>query len=87
MTQSKRRSTTYFYQVVALTLFGDLHQLVTLSPAKGGLGIPDIRVEAPHQFAASTAITASHVDPITTQSMFMMAGNNSIEELKDNIKH
>ncbi|XP_068723901.1 uncharacterized protein [Montipora capricornis] len=71
------------------TLFGqteplpsDLRQLVTLSPAKGGLGIPDLRFEAPQQFAASTSITASHVDSITTQSMFMVAGENSIEELK-----
>ena len=60
----------------------DLRQLVTLSPAKGGLGIPDLRFEAPQQFAASTSITASHVDSITTQSMFMVAGENSIEELK-----
>ena len=70
------------------TLFGqteplpsDLRQLVTLSPAKGGLGIPDLQFEAPKQFAASTSITASH-DSVTTRSMFMMAGENSIEELK-----
>ena len=68
------------------TLFGqtkllpsDLHQLVTLSLAKGRLGIPDLWSEAPHQFAASTSITASHVDSITTQIMFMVAGKNSIE--------
>ena len=36
--------------------------------------------------AASRSITAPQVDSITTQSMFMVAGENSIEELKDNIK-
>ena len=41
------------------TLFGqteplpsDLRQLVTLTPAQGGLGVPDLRFEAPQQFAA-----------------------------------
>ena len=71
------------------TLFGqteplpsDLRQLATLTPAQGGLGVPDLRFEAPQQFAASTLITAPHVDSITTQSMFMVAGENSTEELK-----
>ena len=42
------------------TLFGqtellpsDLHLLVTLTPSQGGLGVPDLRFEAPQQFAAS----------------------------------
>ena len=55
------------------TLFGqteplpsDLRQLVTLTPAQGRLGVPDLRFEAPQQFAASTSITAPHVDSITT---------------------
>ena len=60
----------------------DLRQLATLTPAQGGLGVPDLRFEAPQQFAASTSITAPHVDSITTQSMFMVAGENSTEELK-----
>ena len=71
------------------TLFGqmeplpsDLRQLVTLTPAQGGLGIPDLRFEAPQQFAASTSITAPHVHSITTQSTSMVAGANSTEELK-----
>ena len=71
------------------TLFGqmeplpsDLRQLVTLTAAQGGLGVPDLRFEAPQHFAASTLITAPHVDSITTQSMFMVAGENSTEELK-----
>ena len=60
----------------------DLRQLVTLTPAQGGLGVPDLRFEAPQQFAASTSITAPHVDSITTQSMFMVAGENSTKESK-----
>ena len=71
------------------TLFGqteplpnDLRQLVTLIPAQGGLSVPDLRFEAPQQFAASTLITAPHVGSITTQSMFIVAGENSTEELK-----
>ena len=71
------------------TLFGqteplpsDLRQLVTLTPAQGGLGVPDLRFEAPQQFAASTSITAPQVDSISTQSIFMVAGENFTEELK-----
>ncbi|CAH3029132.1 unnamed protein product [Porites evermanni] len=72
------------------TLFGkteplpsDLRQLVTLTPAQGGLGVPDLRFEAPQQFAASTsAITAPHIDSIATQSMFTVAGENSTKKLK-----
>ena len=41
-----------------------------------------LRFEAPQQFAASTLITVPHVDSITTQSMFMVSGENSTEELK-----
>ena len=51
------------------TLFGqteplpsDLRQLVTLTPAEVGLGVPDLRFEVPQQFVASTSITAPHVD-------------------------
>ena len=75
--------------LLLLTLFGqteplpsDLRQLVTLTPAQGEPGVPNLRFEAPQQFAASTSITAPHVDSITTQSMFMVAGENSTEELK-----
>ena len=53
-----------------------------MTHAQGGLGVPDLRFEAPKQFAASTLITAPHVDSVTTQSMFMVAGENSMEELK-----
>ena len=60
----------------------DLRQLVTLTPAQGGLGVPDLRFKAPQQFAASTLIIALHVDSITTQSMSMVPGENFTEELK-----
>ena len=60
----------------------NLRQLFTLTPAQGGLGVPDLWFEAPQQFAASTTITALHVDSITKQSTFMVAGERSMEELK-----
>ena len=48
------------------TLFGqaeplpsELRQLVTLTPAQGGLGVPDLRSEAPKQFAASKYVNNS----------------------------
>ena len=41
-----------------------------------------LQFEASQQFAASTSITSLHVVSITTQSMFMVAGENSTEELK-----
>ena len=53
-----------------------------MTHAQGGLGVPDLRFEAPKQFAASTLITVPHVDSVTTQSKFMVAGENSMEELK-----
>ena len=63
------------------TLFGqteplpsDLRQLVTLTPAQGGLDVPDLRFEAPQQFAASTSITAPHVDSITTYIQHVHGG-------------
>ena len=68
------------------TLFGqteplpsDLRELVTLTHAQGGLGVPDLLFETAQQFAASTSITVQRVDSITTQSMFMVAGENSTE--------
>ena len=71
------------------TLFGqtesllrNLRQLVTLTPTQGGLGVPDLQFEAPQQFTASTTIAALHVDSLTTQSTFMMAGEKSTRELK-----
>ena len=49
--------------VLLPTLFGqkdplpsDVRQLVTLTPAQGGLGIHDLRFEALHQFSAAIQI-------------------------------
>ena len=73
------------------TLFGraeplpeELKELVTLSPAQGGIGIPDLKREAPEQFKASSDITALHVDSIIAQSSSMPA-NEQLEELKRDI--
>ncbi|EDO34768.1 predicted protein [Nematostella vectensis] len=73
------------------TLFGraeplpeELKELATLSPAQGGIGIPDLKREAPEQFKASSDITAIHVDSIVAQSSSMPA-NEQLEELKRDI--
>ena len=44
--------------------------------------MPDLRAEAPQQFAASKSITTAHVDSITSQSTFMAPGESSTEESK-----
>ena len=71
------------------TLFGqseplpnEVRRLATLTTGQGGLGIPDLRSEAPQQFAASRLITTMHVDSITSQSTIMVPGERSTEELK-----
>ena len=71
------------------TLFGqsellpnEVRRLATLATGQGGQGIPDLKSEAPQQFAASRLITAAHVDSITSQSSIMVPGERSTEELK-----
>ena len=71
------------------TLFGQseplsnkVRKLATLETGQGGLGIPDLKSEAPQQFAASRLITTAHVDSITSQSSIMVPGERSTEELK-----
>ena len=71
------------------TLFGqseplpnEVRRLATSATGQGGLGIPDLRSEAPQQFAASRLITTAHVDSITSQSSIMVPGERSTEELK-----
>ena len=71
------------------TLFGqseplpnEVRRLATLATGQGGLGIPDLRSEAPQQFAASRLLTTAHVDSITSQSSIMVPGERSMEELK-----
>ena len=46
----------------------ELKELVNLSPAQGGFGIPDLKRESSEQFNASLNITAPHVNSIVTQS-------------------
>ena len=55
------------------TLFGraeplpeELKEVVNLSPAQGGIGIPDLKRESSEQFNASLGITAPHVNSIVT---------------------
>ena len=71
------------------TLFGqseplpnEVRRLATLATGQGGLGIPDLKSEAPQQFAASRLITTAHVGSITSQSSIMVPGERSTEELK-----
>lgn len=46
-----------------------LREIITLSPAQGGLGNPSLREEAPQQYAASKAITAPQIRSIIEQSI------------------
>ena len=57
----------------------ELHEVITLSPAQGGLGIPALSEEAPQQYAASTSITRPHVEAILSQCTSMPAITNEIK--------
>ena len=46
----------------------ELKELVNLSSAQGGIGIPDLKRESSEQFNTSLGITAPHVNCIVTQS-------------------
>ncbi|CAH3148523.1 unnamed protein product, partial [Pocillopora meandrina] len=67
-----------FGNEVNITTEGQCH----LGAVIAGLGMPDLRAEAPQQFATSKSITTAHVDSITSQSTFMAPGESSTEELK-----
>ena len=45
-----------------------IKELVSLTPAQGGIGIPDLKRESLEQFNASLNITAPHVNSIVSQS-------------------
>ena len=60
----------------------ELRELFTLPPAQGGLDIPDMKAEAPQQYAASKLITAPHVAAICTRSTLMPVGEQTMEDLK-----
>ena len=44
--------------------------------------MPDLRSEAPRQYAASKLITSLHVESIKAQSSFMASGEQSVDDLK-----
>ena len=60
----------------------ELRELFTRPPAQGGLGIPDMKAEAPQQYAASKLIIAPHEAAICTRSTFMPVGEQTVEDLK-----
>ena len=60
----------------------ELRELFTLPRAHGVLGIPDLKPEAPRQYAASKLITVPHVGTIRTQGTFMPVGEQIVEDLK-----
>ena len=75
------------------TLFGqaeplpdELSELVTLTPAQGGLGIPDLTTEAPQQYSASKTFTKRHVESIKFQSEIMNTNEQLVEELKRELR-
>ena len=59
----------YFGQVEPLP--DELCDLVSLTSTQGDLGKPDLRVEAPQYFAASTIVTTAHVEPVNTKNCFL----------------
>ena len=64
----------------------ELHEVITLSTAQGGLGIPALSEEAPQQYAASTSITRPHVEAILSQCTSMPAITNEIKNEQQSIK-
>ena len=62
----------------------DLRQLVTLTPAQGGLGVPDLRFKAPQQFAASTLIREfkiEHYGWTSGRGLVLVDGGSSTNRL------
>jgi hypothetical protein len=57
-------------------------ELVTLTPVQGGLGVPNLRFEAPQKYAASKVLTEQHVNSIRCQSVSMEPCEQSIDDLK-----
>ena len=62
----------------------ELKRLVSISPAQGGIGIPDLKHESSEQFNASLNRTAPHVNSIVTQSSTIPA-RELMEERKREI--
>ena len=59
-----------------------LKELVSVSPTQGGFGIPNLKIDAPDQFKASTEITGPHVNAITAQ-----CSTNPTKEQVEEKKH
>ena len=75
------------------TLFGqaeplpdELSELVTLTPAQGGLGTPDLTTEASQQYSASKSFTKQHVESIKFQSEIMNTNEQLVEEQKRDLR-
>ena len=51
----------------------ELRELFTLPPAQGGVDIPDLKAEAPHQYAASKLITIKTACSTYTTSVTLHA--------------
>ena len=49
----------------------ELCDLVPLTPAQDGLGVPNLKAEAPLQYAASKLLIKHHVESIKWQSQHM----------------
>ena len=60
----------------------ELCELVTLTPAQGGLGVPNLKAEAPLQYAPSKLFTKNHIDSIKCQSPDLRPSEQSIDDLK-----
>ena len=77
--QSRRRLTTYFFQLCSVNQSLSLTGCVYLSPYKRLKGVWACQIWV---LAASKSITTAHVDSITSQRTFMAPGESSTEELK-----
>ena len=82
---------TSFHTSFLPSLFGrteplpeELKEFVSrLSPAQGGIGIPDLKRESLEQFNASLDITAPHVNSIVTQSSTIPARELMEERMRE----
>ncbi|XP_028419169.1 uncharacterized protein LOC114544875 [Dendronephthya gigantea] len=63
-------------------LASELRELVTLTLAQGGLGVPNLRIEALLQYAASKLFTNQHVNSIKRQNEALEPIEQSIDDLK-----
>ena len=60
----------------------ELCELVNLTPAQSGLGIPNLKFEAPLQYAASKLFSKHYVELIKCQIAEMGPSEQSIDDLK-----